>query len=252
VVDVNQSRDQYGKQEILIQLTNTSGSPIQVNGVDLRSGLFQHDITWRPVDGTLELPPNQPKSLPANLPDPRCADAADEPPAATIRYTGGGNEQRQAGTKGNDPFNVLRRNADELCLTKEAAAVASIVLDPELEVAPDGRTAVVRLVITPTQAAPGDGTLTIESISGTTLLAGQPSEPWPRDFTVAAAGDARVLPLVIRPARCDPHAVAEDKVGTLLPLNVALGGRHGVLKIAAPAGLRGNIYDFVTAACSGN
>jgi hypothetical protein len=250
VVDINQSRDQYGKQAILIQLTNTSGSPVTVSGVDLRSGLFQQAITWRPENGQLELPPNQPKSLPASLPEPRCGSHTGEPPATTIHYARAINEQRQLSTGANDSFGVLQRNSDELCLAKEAAAVASIALAPELDVAPDGRTAVVRLVITPYRTATPNQTLVIESIGGTTLLAEQPSDPWPRDVAITAAADARVLSLRVRPARCDPHAVAEDKVGTLLPLNVAIGNRQGALKVPAPADLRGRIHDFVTAACS--
>ncbi|MCY1242619.1 hypothetical protein D9M72_555900 [compost metagenome] len=61
---------------------------------------------------------------------------------------------------------------------------------------------------------------------------------------------ARELSLRIRPARCDPHAVAEDKVGTLLPLRVDAGGRQGVLKVAAGAVLKARIYEFATAACA--
>ncbi|XAZ31443.1 hypothetical protein AAHB34_21225 [Paenarthrobacter ureafaciens] len=251
VVDINQSRDQYGKQAILIQLTNTSGSPVTVSGVDLRSGLFQQGITWRPENGPLELPPNQPKSLPASLPEPRCgSQGGGDAPAATIQYARTDNEQQQINAEGQDPFGVLQRNSDELCLAKEAAAVASIALAPELDVAPDGRTAVVRLVITPTRTATPNQALVIESIGGTTLLAEQPSDPWPRDVAIEAAADARVLSLRVRPARCDPHAVAEDKVGTLVPLNVAIGNRQGALKVPAPADLRGRIHDFVTAACS--
>ncbi|MBN9129273.1 MAG: hypothetical protein J0I04_06425 [Paenarthrobacter ureafaciens] len=249
-MDINQSRDQYGKHAILIQLTNTSSSAIVVSSVDLRSGLFQQDITWSPVNGALELPPNQPKSLPASLPEPRCRNNTVGPPTATVQFAGSTNEQRQISTEGSDPFGVLQRNADELCLAKDAAGVASIVLDPELDVAPDGRTAVVRLVITPAKARAQNQTLVIESIGGTTLLAEQPSDPWSRDVKITAAADAHVLSLRIRPARCDPHAVAEDKVGTLIPVNVAIGERHGALKVAAPAELRGRIHDFVTAACS--
>ena len=57
------------------------------------------------------------------------------------------------------------------------------------------------------------------------------------------------LRLGIRPARCDPHAVAEDKVGTLLPLQVRVAGRQGVLKIDSGDKLRIRIYEFVTTAC---
>jgi hypothetical protein len=43
--------------------------------------------------------------------------------------------------------------------------------------------------------------------------------------------------------------VAEDKVGTLIPLRVSVAGREGVLKVPAGQQLRGRIYDFVTSAC---
>ena len=73
--------------------------------------------------------------------------------------------------------------------------------------------------------------------------------PWPRSVAVHAGGAIQHFRLGIRPARCDPHAIADDKVGTLLPLRVSAGGRDGVVKIDAGAMLRGRIHDFVSTAC---
>ncbi|MFJ4028712.1 hypothetical protein ACIPWF_15150 [Paenarthrobacter sp. NPDC089989] len=250
-VEVNQSRDQYGKQAILIQLTNNTEANLTVSDAVLYSNLFRGAIIWRPAGGTLELPPKQPKGLPATLPAAACSRASKAPITATIHYTDPAQQPKTTSTDASDPFNVLPRNSDELCLSAEAAAIATIVLDPGLEVAPDGVTAVVRLVITPVGTASGTVPgLTIESIDGTTLLAEVPADPWPRNVTVAADTAPQVVPLRIRPARCDPHAVAEDKVGTLLPLRVAVGDRKGLLKVPASTELRGRIYDFVGAACS--
>ncbi|YCK82091.1 hypothetical protein M1D89_02290 [Arthrobacter sp. D3-18] len=250
-VEINQSRDQYGKQAIQIQLTNTTDTPLTVTEARLRSMLFEGDISWASSAGSLELPPHQPKSLPAALPAAACDTSEDAPPElnATINYSTPGRDPVEARTSASDPFGVLPRNADELCIAAEAAAVATIVLDPVLEVAADGRTAVVRLVISPATPGTDAQSLTIESIDETTLLAQSPAAPWPSNVSLGAA--KQELLLTIRPARCDPHAVAEDKVGTLLPLRVAIGDRKGVLKIAAPNDLRGRIYDFVTAACAG-
>ncbi|BCW60963.1 hypothetical protein [Arthrobacter sp. StoSoilB20] len=251
-VEVNQSRDQYGKQAILLQLTNTTDLPLTVTRAQLRSTLFNGDISWEPSAGSLELPPHQPKSLPAVLPAATC-EASESTSAelrAQVTYSAPDKASVEEDTSASDPFGVLSRNAGELCLASEAAAVAGIVLDPELEVAADGRTAVVRLVITPTApstAGKGAERITIESIDETTLLAQSPEAPWPVNVTVGGA--PQEIPLTIRPARCDPHAVAEDKVGTLLPLRVTVGDRKGVLKIPASNDLRGRIYDFVTAAC---
>jgi hypothetical protein len=140
-----------------------------------------------------------------------------------------------------------------MCLTREASAVAAIALAPDLEVAPDGRTAVVRLVVQPRAATgaetPGAGELVIDRVEETTLLAEAPQAPWPHALSLRAGGPLAEVRLGIRPARCDPHAVAEDKVGTLLPLRVTVASREGVLKIDAGSRLRGRMYDFVTKAC---
>ncbi|MFE4195999.1 hypothetical protein ACFRJ9_09055 [Paenarthrobacter sp. NPDC056912] len=253
-VEVNQSRDQYGKQAIQIQLTNTTDTPLTVTGARLDSPLFDGGISWEPTAGTLELPPRQPKSLPASLPAADCRMAGDASPApigATVRYAEPGGSPQDTATTAADPFGVLARNAGELCLAKEASAVATIVLAPGLDVAADGRTAVVRLLITPVAPSGAAQTLTIESIEETTLLAEPPTEPWPTNVLIRSGADRQEIALGIRPVRCDPHAVAEDKVGTLLPLRIKVGDRQGQLKIAASTELRGRIYDFVTAACSG-
>ncbi|MFJ5957357.1 hypothetical protein ACIQC5_15540 [Paenarthrobacter sp. NPDC092416] len=252
-VEVNQSRDQYGKEAILIQLTNTSDTPLTVTAARLDSALFDGEIVWTPANGSLELPPRQPKSVPVPLPPAACEPAPSGPIAAAVQYSAPPDQNsREAKVEATDPFGVLTRNSDELCLASEAAAIASVVLDPGLEVAPDGSTAVVRLVITPAATSAGSPqSLTIESIDGTTLLAEVPADPWPRNLTVPSGAVQQEVALRIRPARCDPHAVAEDKVGTLLPLRIQVGERHGLLKIAAPNDLRGRIYDFVTAACGG-
>jgi hypothetical protein len=264
-VEVNQSRDQYGKQAIQIMFTNMSGGPLTVAAAQLASPLFQGNILWEPTGGSLELPPGQPKSLPARLPAPVCGrnpatqlSTAQQPvtqqPVATVRYSEPGRPGlREVAPVAVDPFGVLERNNRELCLAAEAAAVADIVLDPRLEVAPDSRTAVVRLVITPKKAAgPGTdvGSVTIASIDGTTLIAEPADEPWPRNVRIVQGAPRSELRLRIRPARCDPHAIAEDKVGTLLPLHVTVGDPEGQLNIAAGTALRGQIYDFVTAACA--
>ena len=55
------------------------------------------------------------------------------------------------------------------------------------------------------------------------------------------------LPLV--PLRCDPHAVQEDKRGTIFTLAVELDGDPGEIELAAPEDLRGRILTWVGAWC---
>lgn len=275
--EISQFRDNYSKQIIEIQLTNTTGAALTVLAAELTSALFAAPITWPARTGGIELPPGQTKSLPAPLPTPECGsrsptasgpgttsgtDAANAfvslrlaVPQGTVQQ-GTNPPQADATAPAADPFGVLVRNNSEMCLTREASAVAAISLAPDLEVAADGRTAVVLLLMQPrtvsgteVAAGAGAGELVIDRVEETTLLAEAPQAPWPRSVTVRAGGPRAELRLGIRPSRCDPHAVAEDKVGTLLPLRVRVAGREGVLKIDAGSQLRGRIYDFVTKTC---
>ena len=254
--EISQFRDNYSKQIIEIQLTNTTGHALTVLGAELTSPLFAAPIIWSARTGGIELPPGQPKSLPAPLPAPDCGSPAG--PGATSGAAGDARVSLRLATPegavpvpamapATDPFGVLARNNSELCLAREASAVATIALDPELEVAADGQTAVVRLLLQPRAA--GAGELVIDRIEETTLLAEASQAPWPRSVTVRAGGAPAQVRLGIRPSRCDPHAVAEDKVGTLLPLQVRVAGREGIVKIDAGSQLRARIYDFVTKAC---
>lgn len=254
--EISQFRDNYSKQIIEIQLTNTTGHALTVLGAELTSPLFAAPIIWSARTGGIELPPGQPKSLPAPLPAPDCGSPAG--PGATSGAAGDARVSLRLATPegavpvpvmapATDPFGVLARNNSELCLAREASAVATIALDPGLELAADGRTAVVRLLLQPRAA--GAGELVIDRIEETTLLAEASQAPWPRSVTVRAGGAPAQVRLGIRPSRCDPHAVAEDKVGTLLPLQVRVAGREGIVKIDAGSQLRARIYDFVTKAC---
>lgn len=253
--EVNQLRDNYGTQVVSIQLTNTSDAALTVTVARLGSALFADAISWQASPGGIEIPPGQTKSLPAHLPAPVCAPAgrAAAAPSVAIRTAPAPGSVQEETVPAADPFGVLARNNAEMCLAKAAGAVAGFRLDPGLEVSPDGLTAVVRLLITPRDpgnAADG-ASMTLVGIEGTPLLAEDAAVPWPRAVPVRAGGDSREFRLGFRPARCDAHAVAEDKVGTLLPLRVTVAGRDGLLKVDAGPLLRGRIYDFVTAACRG-
>ena len=255
--EINQLRDNYSRQIIAIQLTNTTAGPVTVLAAGLTSPLYTGTIEWPATPGGIELPPGQTKILPAQLRAPECGLQTAGPGGGTaleLQLGGATGAGTAATVPAADPYGVLSRNHAEMCLAQAAAAVSGIRLEPELEVSADAKSAVLVLAITP-RSTPGavnpgsTGTLTINRIEGTTLLDEDPVAPWPRSVSVHTGGASQHFRLGIRPARCDPHAVADDKVGTLLPLRVSVGGRDGVLKIDAGGLLRGRIYEFVTAAC---
>lgn len=259
---IDQLRDNYSKQIIAVQLTNNTAGPLTVLSAGVASPLFSGPIEWQPAPAGIELPPGQTKILPAQLRGPECGARtapAAEGAAVELRFasssgTGPATTVSASTVPAADPYRVLERNNAEMCLAQAADAVAGLRLEPELEVSADAQSAVLTLAITPRNAPgavnPGSApTLTIKSIDGTILLEEDQSAPWPRSVPVHAGGVRQQFRLGIRPARCDPHAIAEDKVGTLLPVRVSAGGRDGVLKVDAGALLRGRIYEFITTAC---
>lgn len=163
---ISQFRDNYSRQIIEIQLTNNTAGPLTVLEAELKSPLFSAGIPWQAPDGGIGLPPGQPKSLPAPLPAPACTPGSSAPGPAPATTTDAGQgspatvflrlagpeeqtDQHPATVPAPDPYGALIRNNAEMCLAAAAAAVAGFGLEPELEESADGRTAVVRLTITP-------------------------------------------------------------------------------------------------------
>lgn len=239
---LNQFRDNYSTHIIEIQFSNPGPDTITVVRTVLRTASFDGAIEWlSSADGTA-IPPGQIKSLPVQLPSATCPPGSSE---STVDYTLAGSEHVYSVTA-TDPFGVLARNNGELCLERGASEVASLELLPTLDPGPGKGLATIAITVKPRGGA---GSMTIESIGETTLLAGDPGNPWPRGVVIHGTDKDSTLSLRIRPARCDPHAVAEDKVGTLIPLHVTVNGVAGTIKVAAGNALRGNIYDFVTKSC---
>ena len=96
----------------------------------------------------------------------------------------------------------------------------------------------------------------IESIGGTVLLSvvdgdGQRRSSIPIDARVSP-GARTAVPVTVAPARCDPHAIAEDKQGTRFPVTVHLDGRAGpaiTIIVAADDDVRSGVYAAIRQAC---
>ncbi|WP_369047318.1 hypothetical protein [Sinomonas sp. P10A9] len=251
---VDQFRDGYASGTIVLQLTDTGGAPFTVVRAELDDPRFAGGTVWT---GSTDFTTGQTTSLPAVAAAPRCSGpggtasagiadpSPDGAPSVVVRLADG-TGARVAAT---DPHGVLARIHTEGCFAAAVASVAALRLDDELTPGPTNGTAVLTLRVEPIPVATPPhsvSALTLSSVGGTTLLDEDPAQPWPRGVVLAPGKTVR---LAVRPARCDPHAVAEDKVGTLVPLTVAMGGASGVVKVAAATALRAAIYAFVASAC---
>ena len=132
-------------------------------------------------------------------------------------------------------------------------AVASITAGDQLRI-DDGAsrpTAWVDITIAPTGAA---GTLTLTGVRSTVLLAPTAAESWPISAELTADSQPLTVALDLRPTRCDPHAVAEDKRGTVFPLELSassadLGTRSGLVDVPVSDEVRSQIYAWIAQYC---
>ncbi|WP_422933099.1 hypothetical protein [Sinomonas sp. P47F7] len=242
---VDQFRDGYASGTIVLQLENTTAGPVTVVRAELADARFADGTAWA---GSEELAPGLTLSLPAVAAPPRCGQADDGAPSVRLTLADGSVRTVAA----TDPHAVLPRIHADACFAERVAAVVTLRLADTLAPGEPPGTAVLTLALgapasPPPSPQPGQSAVTLVSVGNTTLLDEDPGAPWPRDVSLTAGGPP--VRLAVRPARCDPHAVAEDKVGTLIPLTLRLGGATGTVKVAATPALRAEIYAFVARSC---
>ncbi|NUP74343.1 MAG: hypothetical protein HOQ07_06810 [Sinomonas sp.] len=237
---IDQFRDGYATGTLVFQLENRSAAAEKAVRAELVDDRFDEGTVW---NGDADLSPGQPISLPAVASPPRCGHTDDGVPSVRVRLADG--ETRLV--RAEDPHAVLQRIHSEGCFSASVAASVSLHFGDTLGDGTRPGTAVLSLVAEEPRSSPSAAPVTLVSVSNTTLLDEDTADPWPREVILDPT--APPVRLAIRPARCDPHAVAEDKVGTLIPLTLRVRGSTGTVKVAAAPALRAQIYAFVARAC---
>ncbi|TFC14543.1 hypothetical protein E3O19_10065 [Cryobacterium algoritolerans] len=153
-----------------------------------------------------------------------------------------------------DDTGALDRIEGEDCLAGALRQVLRIDVAPKLRVDGAGpvSTAWLDLTLTPTG---GPGVATIDQAGSTPLLASATGLDWPVGLTLDATTPPTRISLGLRPARCDPHAIAEDKRGTVFPLTVRVTvgpgspERAGDWDLAVDDALRARLYTWIADRC---
>ena len=248
-VSVYQPRPDVPKNRMAIQVHNDGDEPVIVTSAELRSSYFTDDTVWGP-DRTATVPPGYAVDLRVDLPTEADCSGVEPELTAVFGWRIGDRSGTSAVTP-DDPFHLLDLLHDAACLIVSVDEVATLTAT-SLDV-PAQLPAPAELVIAvePTGA---DGTITLDTINSTTLLnpAGPDGIGVPEvalGIAIGKDGPAEVrIPIV--PNRCDAHALAEDKIGTRMPLYVtAPDGSTGRFVLAAGDELRMQMYAFYSAYC---
>jgi hypothetical protein len=265
---VHQTRSNVAARQLSLAITNTGGAPIEVTAARFVSDQFASAAVWQ-KDRT-NIRPGVTADLPVSLPAANCS-ATDIRPVVIVTYRivpapgdpgdGGApaGEQRTVSLEPEDSLGQLEPLFTADCLYAAATRIATITASTAPRVIDIGGRPVAELDLAITPAG-GRGSLTVLTVNGTTLFTqfapALNASVDARVVDVAVVGNASpsVLTLSLVPSRCDPHAVAEDKLGTVFPVKVKIAAeahdvRTGVLSVAASDEVRAALYDFVDRSC---
>jgi hypothetical protein len=248
-ISVYQQRTDYAIRGAQIEITNRSSLDLQIT-----SATFASDWFTKPVASTST--PNQLLAKSTTdfrliLAAGRC-DSSKAAPVVRVAYI------RPDGSRGTTkviptiPFDSIAIVHAQDCARQDFEKVAKISIAPALRfdppVAADGkRSALLDLTFTPTGAP---GSVTLRSTEDTTLLAQREGPLRTIDLTLTAASPPTTVTLDFVPEGCLQHRIAEDKIGTLIPLRVDAGPyQNALFSVAVPPAVKDALYTWVGAYC---
>lgn len=247
-VEVAQERLDRVDRVVTLQVRNTGDRPVTVTGARLTSA-FADGATSQGRD----VDPGRMRGVRVPLGPPVCDPDVGDDPRTRVELdvtTPDGAAGTLTVVPTDETQDVARIHGED-CAAAAAAAGLRVSLVDELAVQEaDGRP--VAHVVLRVEPVPGGPHVRVVSVRGTTLLrpAGTTDTFWTVDVDSAEPPADGRLVLRAVPARCDLHAIAEDKRGTVLGVQTVVDGvEQPLFFVAAPDALRGALYDFVVDAC---
>lgn len=249
-VELQQGRSDVAARQAQVVVRNGTDATLVVGPVEVEDPRFAAPIV-RVEERESTIGPGRTVGIRVQLPDVACGQDASEDAGSTVTldYTLGDASGR-ASTGIEDPIGFIEPLHVRDCraaAVAEAAHVSFTDFDPS----PPGEPAALMLGIAPT----GRSAVLISGIQTTNLITFEDGgdtapETLPIGLEVRE-GDTGLteVSLPIVPIRCDPHAVQEDKRGTIFDLEVEVDGEPGEIELAASEDLRGQILTWVADWC---
>ncbi|MGG7451839.1 hypothetical protein ACQ3HE_13155 [Plantibacter auratus] len=252
VVEFRQNRDQYASDAAIVRVGNGGDHDITIVGLELAGSAFTAP-TVRDRSSTIRA--GQTTDLAVELPPIDC-DAGDGDAQVDLQLRLDDGAVLTASDL-SDPTNALQRIRTSTCTVAAVQRIAEVAAAPGIRLEGAGATTVAVLTVTavPTGAP---GRLELVALRSTVLLrpaptdgGGDPPQDWALSLTVDAAHGPQSIELRVVPTRCDPHALAEDKVGTLFPLVVRIDdGPEVVMTLPLDTDTAEALKDAVRARCA--
>lgn len=248
--EVYRSRIDPSRGGIQLSVRNDAAVPLTIVGARLESPALQQPIVR---ERTTVIGPGLTRDLALTLTAAACPADEPEPPQAVLVVQLIDGSTAEVAVPTVDRIGQWAEWVAAECL---AAAVAERVQltvrhDPARD---DGSLIGLVLDIAPRSGARG-AEVALVSVSDTVLFGLVRADDGVRVTSAplppgAAGRSAAVsIPLLLTPARCDAHAIADDKQGTLFRVAVQVDGQPGVVTVVADDATRAALYDAYTRAC---
>lgn len=237
----DQSRLHRKDREIYIRIQNKSDKPIHIEAFTLMSERIT-DVKWT---GDEEVPAGTEADLEYDMPPAKCG--AGFTPTVRLTYRIGDGKRVESDARADDRYGNISHAMDRDCAESSLKEAAKLeVGDPTI--VGKGRQSVLHLPVTMTPTGKHDDVRF--GGFGSTVLFNQ-AEGSPADVDVALTGKPIGVEMLVTPARCDGHALADDKVGRLFDVKV-LGDNVGenasfYLPLSTPR--RVTFFDFYRSHC---
>ena len=247
--EVYRTRIDPSRGAIQLAVRNDAEAPLTIVVAALESPALSSPISR---ERTIVIGPGLTRDLPLTLSPAVCPAETTSPPEAvlTVLLADGSSAELRVPT--TDRLGQWTAWVEAECFA--AAVTQRADLDVEHDPARD-EGALIGLTLTADRL---DSGLELVAISDTVLFGLVSSGDGtrvtsiplaPSDDASAGHSGAVGIPVLLTPARCDPHALAEDKQGTLFVVSVVLDGMPGTVTIVADEATRAALYDAYTRAC---
>ena len=212
VMHVDQSRIERKGREAYVRIDNGADQEMTVVGMRLTSPRLP-DITWK---GREVVGVTYQGDVEIDLPRGRCGTEVDA--TVTLRYHLGDGPLTVSTGPADDIYGAIGLIADRDCAETTLTTAADVTVG-QPTVDGEGLDSVLRLPVT---LAPTGRSTEVEfaGFESTVLFRQTADSPADVSVPLGASDPATTQVLSVIPTRCDPHALAEDKVGTLFGVRV--------------------------------
>ncbi|MDQ7879362.1 hypothetical protein Q9R08_15330 [Microbacterium sp. QXD-8] len=247
-VELAQLRADVAPRQAQLRVINGSDTAITVGEVRVEDPRLHGPATRVVPDRVSTIPARGSVDIRVQLPPVACS-APDKGDSEAVLELVGESESAEVTAPAPDTLGFLAPLHSRECLQERMADAATLAFTDFQPSAP-GEPATLELTVTPTGAGAG----TVVGLERTNLLdfAGAPAEDevFHLDIDVSAAeAEPVVVEVPLVPFRCDPHAVQEDKRGTIFDVRIELEGEPGEFELFVGDELRGRILTWVAGWC---